>query len=269
MHQIIARTVTFVMKNGGQSEIILRVKQGDNPTFGFLMPDHHLHPYFRYLVDHPEFVNNVDSVTEKQDKNETASEESKSPITEGGALSLLGSTYGWEDDEEDDTHGCSKPSEPKKFEACDSADDVIHKSESGTFSIDNNDIEVKTSLKPIDTSISTEKALSQKKNHPVTAVPSDDAIVNKPTYKTIPSNVSNGKQWLNLPDTSQIVLEPLPALKRMVDKIVEFIVKNGKEFETILIEQDRSHGRFPFLLPSNIYHSYYLKVLHEAQEVNK
>jgi len=32
------------------------VKQGDNPTFGFLMPDNHLHAYFRYLVDHPELL---------------------------------------------------------------------------------------------------------------------------------------------------------------------------------------------------------------------
>lgn len=266
MHQIIARTVTFVIKNGVQSEIVLRVKQGGNPTFGFLMPDHHLHPYFRYLVDHPEFVNKVDNVIDKQEKIEAGSEE-RSPITEGGALSLLGSVYGLEEDEEDDTHGCSEPSEPKEMKTCDSADDVIHKSENGTSSIVN-DMEVKTSLKPKAVSISTEKMTSQKKNLPVISLPSDDASVNK-SVKTSSSDVSSGKQWLNLPDTSQIVLEPLPALKKMVDKIVEFIVKNGKEFETILIEQDRSHGRFPFLLPSNIYHSYYLKVLHEAQEVTK
>ena len=43
VHQIIARTALFVSQHGGQSEIVLRVKQGSNPTFGFLMPDHHLH----------------------------------------------------------------------------------------------------------------------------------------------------------------------------------------------------------------------------------
>ncbi|CAI9777731.1 unnamed protein product [Fraxinus pennsylvanica] len=38
------------------TEIVLRVKQGDNPTFGFLMPDNYLHVYFRYLVDHPKLL---------------------------------------------------------------------------------------------------------------------------------------------------------------------------------------------------------------------
>ncbi|KAF2572043.1 hypothetical protein F2Q70_00005071 [Brassica cretica] len=33
------RTSSFASKHGGQSEIVLRAKQGGNPTFGFLMPE--------------------------------------------------------------------------------------------------------------------------------------------------------------------------------------------------------------------------------------
>ncbi|CBI26665.3 unnamed protein product, partial [Vitis vinifera] len=72
-----------------------------------------------------------------------------------------------------------------------------------------------------------------------------------------------------LPSTSKVktlVLEPPSDLKRLVDKIVEFILKNGKEFEAVLVEQDNKHGRFPFLLPSNQYYPYYLQVLQKAQE---
>jgi hypothetical protein len=57
------------------------------------------------------------------------------------------------------------------------------------------------------------------------------------------------------------ILEPSSFLKRVVEKMVEFIARNGKEFEGIIVNQDRVKGRFPFLLPTNQYHPYYLKVL--------
>jgi hypothetical protein len=63
------------------------------------------------------------------------------------------------------------------------------------------------------------------------------------------------------------ILEPPSDLKRVVEKIVEFILRNGKEFEAVLVKQDTKHGRFPFLLPSNQYHPFYLNALHKAQEV--
>ena len=36
---------------GKQSVFVLRVKQGANPNFAFLMPDHPLQSYFQWLVD--------------------------------------------------------------------------------------------------------------------------------------------------------------------------------------------------------------------------
>ena len=63
------------------------------------------------------------------------------------------------------------------------------------------------------------------------------------------------------------ILEPPSFLKRVVEKMVEFIARNGKEFEGIIVNQDRVSGRFPFLLPTNQYHPYYLKVLEAAQQV--
>ncbi|KAI3753972.1 hypothetical protein L2E82_26038 [Cichorium intybus] len=69
-----------------------------------------------------------------------------------------------------------------------------------------------------------------------------------------------------IPKTDHMVLDPPSDMKKLVDKIVEFIIKNGRQFEGVLMEQDRGHGRFPFLIPSNIFHPYYLKVLQKAQE---
>ncbi|XP_076916858.1 uncharacterized protein LOC143576709 [Bidens hawaiensis] len=70
-----------------------------------------------------------------------------------------------------------------------------------------------------------------------------------------------------IPKTELMLVDPPSEMKRLVEKIVEFIIKNGRQFETVLMEQDRGHGRFPFLIPSNIFHPYYLKVLQRTQEV--
>ncbi|KAF7140543.1 hypothetical protein RHSIM_Rhsim06G0220200 [Rhododendron simsii] len=99
VHQIIARTAVFVSKHGGQSEIVLRVKQGDNPTFGFLMPDHYLHAYFRFLVDHQDLVqSSTDGKTETEKKGNAESNQTDGVVA--GALSLLGSVYGSGEDED-------------------------------------------------------------------------------------------------------------------------------------------------------------------------
>ncbi|KAI5059464.1 hypothetical protein GOP47_0025783 [Adiantum capillus-veneris] len=88
VHQIIAGTAKFVKEHGGQSEVLLKVKQGSNPMFGFLNVDHHLHEYYRFLVQHPELLQLSQSM-------------GKSAGTSGEGLSLLGVAYGSGDDDED------------------------------------------------------------------------------------------------------------------------------------------------------------------------
>jgi hypothetical protein len=88
VHQIIARTALFVSEHGGQSEIVLRVKQGSNPTFGFLMPDHHLHSYFRYIVDHPQLLKDG-SDADTNNVNKTVMRDSEHAASSGGAFHCL------------------------------------------------------------------------------------------------------------------------------------------------------------------------------------
>ncbi|KAK9804424.1 hypothetical protein WJX72_011952 [[Myrmecia] bisecta] len=49
MHKIIAQTANYV-RESAQIEFVLRVKQANNPNFGFLLPGDRLHPYFRWMV---------------------------------------------------------------------------------------------------------------------------------------------------------------------------------------------------------------------------
>ena len=48
--QVMLQTAKFVRQEGGQLELVLRVRQGQNASFAFLKPDGPLHDYYRWLV---------------------------------------------------------------------------------------------------------------------------------------------------------------------------------------------------------------------------
>ncbi|KAI5333784.1 PREDICTED: splicing factor suppressor of [Prunus dulcis] len=266
LHQIIARTATFVSKHGGQSEIILRVKQGDNPTFGFLMPDHHLHAYFRFLVDHQELL-------EYDTDGKSLDEEKKADggiDQTGGALSLLGSVYGSGEDEDGIIEDAPELGKLKSVEAVNAVSaSVPHGSEqiesSGNIA-GKNDIVSKSPCIPL-----KEKVNVIKHNRTVSTVKGGAISGTKkgsdaPGLVSTAANKSHAPAMPSTPKVELPILEPPPDQKKVVEKIVEFILKNGREFEAVLIEQNCKHGRFLFLMPSNQYHSYYLTVLQKAQE---
>lgn len=268
LHQIIARTALFVSKHGGQSEIVLRVKQGDNPTFGFLMPDHHLHPYFRFLVDHRELLESYLDGKSEEEKKADNDDNQKGVVGGGGALSLLGSVYDSGEDEGGTNIDSSESQENNHNKTSVAANTVVSHGSDGMVSslnIDGKKEAIPKHLSP------KEKAPVSKKNR-VSTVKGGTSSSLKKKGESLGSFVAavDKSQMSVLPSTAKVktlVLEPPSDLKKLVDKIVEFILRNGKEFETVLVEQDYKNGRFPFLLPSNQYHPYYLQVLKKAQEV--
>ncbi|CAI9088367.1 OLC1v1022675C1 [Oldenlandia corymbosa var. corymbosa] len=252
VHEIIARTATFVSKHGGQSEIILRVKQGDNPTFGFLMPNHNLHAYYRFLVEHPEVLQSEsDAKSQSVDANAN-----QAAVGAEGALSLLGSVYGsGEDDDsvmEDAQEFGNVPS--GKMNADSSA--VSHVAEKADFSSNAASKDEVVSKHPLH---SKDKPSTVKKN-PSISMPKVGR-----TNSLNTENVSGSRSSSSVNLGKALILEPPPDLKILVEKIVDFITKNGKQFEASLREQDSKQGRFPFLVPSNQYHPYYLTVLKKAE----
>ncbi|KAL3508465.1 hypothetical protein ACH5RR_027866 [Cinchona calisaya] len=251
VHQIIARTATFVSKHGGQSEIVLRVKQGDNPTFGFLMPDHNLHAYFRFLVDHQELLQ-----SDPDGKTQLVDEVANTNLNKSGtgeALSLLGSVYGSGEDED------GVEEDGKEVESI-----VSGKVMNVTSSIVSHGSEKKESS----TNAAEKGELLAK--HPINNKVKPPALKKNPSIAASkPGRTSSMKKE----DASGLYLaslekskEPPSDLKSLIDKVVDFILKNGKQFEATLREQDSKQGRFPFLVPSDQYHPYYLKVLQKAQQ---
>nr|CAB3473989.1 unnamed protein product [Digitaria exilis] len=253
VHQIIARTALYVSEHGGQSEIVLRVKQGNNPTFGFLMPDHNLHSYFRYLVDHPQLLKDDADAVDTNKGNKTVNFEGEH-ASSGGALSLLGTAYDSGDDD-----GDTAPPGSKGMDG--------HVKPASTLPENKEPGKDQRVLSETASASVKSKPLLMKKNPMITGnriiaaqrVDFEDTITASTTAKSEKTNSG-------LSETKEMILEPPSFMKCTMEKIVEFILRNGKEFEAKLIEQDRTTGRFPFLLSSNPYHSYYLKFLQETQE---
>ncbi|GAB4849621.1 hypothetical protein Ancab_004415 [Ancistrocladus abbreviatus] len=264
VHQIIARTAMFVSKHGGQSEIVLRVKQGDNPAFGFLMPHHHLHPYFRYLVDHQNLLKiDIDgkSHVDGMDDNQTGD------VGNGGALSLLGSIYGGED--EDVVVESATAAKQMDSVGTSAAGDVsnLHHAEQKNPSRTASQKEEAVSKLPHPSKDKAPVSSKQRITGIIKAGSSSSRKNEGGNLGSFNSTVEKSKSLAtSLSKVEMLVIEPPSDLKRLVDRIVEIILKNGKEFEAVLIEQDKKHRRFPFLLPSSQYHSYYLKVLRRGQE---
>jgi hypothetical protein len=264
VHQIIARTAMFVSKNGGQSEIVLRVKQGDNPSFGFLMPDHHLHAYFRFLVEHQELLQPDSGGKSLVEKNNAGLDQT------GGALSILGSVYGsGEEDEDDATEEIREYKRNDSEEAVDAGNATVsHGSEQAESSVHvagKDELVAKGSIASL-----KEKTPIIKRNRSISTVIAGTRSGIKKEANALSALGTAGDKarasLLSTPKVEQPIVEPPSELKKVVDKIVEFIRRNGKEFEAVLLEQDQNYGRFPFLLPSNQYHPYYLKVLEKAKE---
>ncbi|KAF8414122.1 hypothetical protein HHK36_002121 [Tetracentron sinense] len=270
LHQIIARTAIFVSKHGGQSEIVLRVKQGDNPTFGFLMPDHHLHEYFRFLVDHPELLKSDMDVKPQEEEKKADTKHTQTDDAAGGALSLLGSVYGSGEDEDGALQVVTESKEQEPAESFNAANATLSngsEQEESSASLTKKEETVPKNSHPA----AKEKAPSSKRNRFVTAVNASTTYSKKREGDSLASlcGTMDRSQVSALSSTSKVepmILEPPSDLKRLMGKVVEFVLKNGKEFEAILVEQDSKNGRFPFLLPLNQYHPYYLKALQNAQE---
>ncbi|CAH8389181.1 unnamed protein product [Eruca vesicaria subsp. sativa] len=249
LHQIMTRTSSFVSNHGGQSEIVLRVKQGGNPTFGFLMPDHHLHPYFRFLVEHQELLTGKSSVGDKKVEGGKDS----------GALSLLGSVYGTAEDEdtkeESATDGKTKDS-AEGDEAYSSGPEVSKEAAKiATVRDVSSKHSLQASLIKRNPSVSAVNVVERKQ------INTEDHATEKPST----SEKLQSSTMLAQPKPELQIVEPPIEMKRAIDKIVDFIQKNGKELEATLAAQDVKYGMFPFLRPASLYHGYYRKVLQEAE----
>ena len=70
-------------------------------------------------------------------------------------------------------------------------------------------------------------------------------------------NLSNHKDPVPLPESSNEIVPPAPDLQPVIDRLALYVAKNGEEFEFGI--KDKQDPRFDFLNPWNMYHPYYLQ----------
>ncbi|BBN15419.1 hypothetical protein MPTK1_6g19440 [Marchantia polymorpha subsp. ruderalis] len=283
VHQIMAGTAKFVIEHGGQAEIVLRVKQASNPTFGFLMPDHHHHEYFRFLVDNPQHVG-IGLNAEPIAAVEVLSEEAE------GGLSLLGTAYGDSEDDEADvaTEVVRDQRESEEGDIDSKGADVSQdRSEESEHVSHGNSSPAEVSEKDSGDSNDPTKAVEAPgiQTDDLAVIPGEEKgeIGKGEVGPGLPEPLPPGTETLDPMEVeyekcnggSGYPEEDLPPYKepplqqrRIIDKMVEFISRNGKEFEAIVRERDKKDARFQFLLPWNEYYPYFSRSLEAAQQAN-
>ncbi|KAL8477520.1 hypothetical protein ACS0TY_029712 [Phlomoides rotata] len=151
----------------------------------------------------------------------------------GGALPLLGSVYGSGEDEHGDD--VVNPSASHDTEKVESVENVVK--------------DEPISRKPI--VFNKESVPAVKKNSSIFAFKPKSKSTKKDSsglYSAVEDKSKNNEIGAT---SKPPILELPPEFKRLIEKLIEFVMRNGKQFEATLLEQDSKHMGFPFLLPSN------------------
>ncbi|CAF3695001.1 unnamed protein product, partial [Rotaria sordida] len=242
LNAVIEKTANFVSISGVQMEIFLKTKQANNPQFDFLKYDHYLNPYYRHLIImiksgkyRPNFHNNSTNNNQKKKSNKNGIDQNSSHDEDETGDSYLhpllrGSTN-------NDNINLTKKSEEILRKPAIQMN--IHNTAYGQL------------IKKYEHLRQCEKVV--KENEEEKMSPKPEEIKNE---EFSPKSESS-------PSTN--VIPPPPDVKPIIDKLAEYVARNGSAFEQSI--RTKNDSRFGFLERDHIHHNYYqLKVQLCGQE---
>nr|XP_006126178.1 splicing factor, suppressor of white-apricot homolog isoform X1 [Pelodiscus sinensis] len=290
MHAIIERTANFVCKQGAQFEIMLKAKQARNSQFDFLRFDHYLNPYYKLILKAMKegryAAPSENKVEEKKNSKVNSDDDDEEEDEDGNYLhpSLFASKKCNRLEElmkplkvVDPDHPLAalvrKAQSDNNSSAPQSADGAsIQTSQvdypadltfyffysyymlpDGTYCLapppPGIDVATYYSALPAGMTVSSTTG--------VTTVPPPPGTTPPPPPETADSSSGLAS---TTPATSTIapvvaIIPPPPDIQPVIDKLAEYVARNGIKFETSV--RAKNDPRFEFLQPWHQYNAYY------------
>lgn len=290
MHAIIERTAKFVCKQGTPFEIMLKAKQARNSQFDFLRFDHYLNPYYKHILKtmkEGKYVAQPEKRFEEKRKSVTESGDDDDDDNDGCYLhpSLFASKSNSRLEELTRPLKIMDPDHPlaalvrkvqadaknlQKQQESDSSEAVAATVEYAA------DSAVTTMyygyyMMPDGTYCLTPPPPGMEVAGYYSTVPSEMAVPTTtgvsappPPGTTPPPPPEGDSSNIQVPSTTTtvsaptvvpVIIPPPPDIQPVIDKLAEYVARNGTKFETSV--RDKNDTRFEFLQPWHQYNAYY------------
>ncbi|XP_041078743.1 splicing factor, suppressor of white-apricot homolog isoform X2 [Polyodon spathula] len=294
MHAIIERTASFVSKQGAQFEIMLKAKQSRNSQFDFLRFDHYLNPYYKHILKAMKEGRYTSQTETKPDENQSSGTDDTDDDEDGCYLhpSLFASKKCNRLEElmkplqvmdpdhplaalvrkaQQDNNAAAKKAEDSLAAAAVAAsttaqaeyptDPTVAAMYYGYYMLPDGTYCLAPPPPGIDVN-------AYYNSLPAGILPTSSGVVAPPPPGTTPpppataveaSSRTVSTQAATVPTSSQApvaaIIPPPPDTQPVIDKLAEYVARNGLKFETSV--RAKNDARFEFLQPWNQYNAYY------------